>query len=436
MSAKTDSLDYWLTSTLRSCFDQQQYEAAQFLLGAMHASGRKTDASLHLLAETHLSQGNISSAWAHLIATLDVNPDHSDASQLLRAIEAVVANYSIDGSQRKVGFTTAHEFLEKNPARGRSSEATQLIRGGSPTSIKLHQIDNLLVTGPEGVAFDYETASFFTNSFQSTRPNAISLRSIPILPTINTKDVVRIPGVCAHLCGQWSGNYFHWINELLTRAYLLNQLGFDGLFLTPSANHPFISESLEMIGIAPERLIPYDHSRGALCDSLVMFDFFNFCDAVENPHIWEAIRDILLKQADTSLTLPPEVNGIYVARSGLRSVKNERDIAPLFERHGIIAIRAEGLSLRQQVRVVSLSKILVGPHGSGLTNSLFMPRESAVVELLPASMINMCFYHIAMLLNHRYYTVPTNPNDCDPDKERVEPNVTYLQLILEQELSR
>lgn len=436
MSTNTESLDQWLTSTLRSCFEQQQYDAAQFLLGAMHASGRKSDASLLLLAETHLSQGDISSAWSHLLATLDVNPAHSDALELLRAIEATVANYSIDGSQRKVGFTTAHEFLEKNPARGKSSEATQLVRSGSPTSIRLHQIDNLLVTGPEGVAFDYETASFFTNSFQSLRPTAISLRSIPISPTINSKDAVKIPGVCAHLCGQWSGNYFHWINELLTRAYLLNQLGFDGAFLTPAANHPFIRESLEMLGISPQRLIPYDFSRGALCDSLVMFDFFNFGDAVENPHIWEAIRNLLLKQADTSLTLPPEVNGIYVARSGLRSVKNERDLAPLFERHGVIPVRAEGLSLRQQVRVASLSKILVGPHGSGLTNSLFMPRESAVVELLPASMINMCYYHIAMILNHRYYTVPTHPNDCDPHKERVEPNITYLQLILEQELSR
>jgi hypothetical protein len=432
----TESLDEWLMSTLHSCFDQKQYNAAEFLLGAMHASGRKSDASLHLLAETYLNLGNISLAWANVIASLEVNPAHSEALVVLNAIEAVAASYSIDGSKRTVTFTTADEFLEKNPARGKSSDATQLLRARTMTPIKLHQIDNLLVTGPEGLVFDCETASFFKNSFQSTSPDSISLRSIPMLPIIDSKNAIKIPGVCAHLCGQWSGNYFHWINELLTRAHLLKELGFDGLFLTPAADHPFIRESLQMIGIPPERLIPYDFSQGVMCESLLMFDFFNFCDAVENPALWDAIRSALLNQADTSMTLAPDINGIYIARSGLRSVKNEAELVPLFQRHGIITMHAEGLSLRQQVRVASLAKILVGPHGSGITNSLFMPRESAVVELLPANMLNACFYHIAKILNHRYYTVPTNPIDHDPNKERVEPNLTYLELILEQELSR
>jgi capsular polysaccharide biosynthesis protein len=167
-----------------------------------------------------------------------------------------------------------------------------------------------------------------------------------------------------------------------------------------------------------------------------MFEPFDFSDAVNNPRIWEQVRSTLLEQADKSLTLAPGVNGVYIARSGLRSVKNEASLVPLFERHKIVAMRAEALSIRQQVRIASLSRILVGPHGSGITNSLFMPRESAVVELLPALMLNACFYHIAKILNHRYYTVPTTPTDHDPDKERVEPSLIYLELILEQELSR
>jgi hypothetical protein len=432
----TESLDKWLMSTLSSCFEQGQYPAAEFLLGAMHASGRRTDSSLHLLAETYLSKGDISAAWSQVLAALEANPTNQQALEVLQAIEAVASTYSIDGSNRTVTFTTADEFLRKNPSRGKSYEVTNIKRAGTTTCIRLHQIDQLLVTGPEGVAFDLDSASFFKDSFQSSRPSAISIRSIPLLPTIDSRNAVRIPAPCAHLCGQWSGNYFHWIHEVLTRAYLLKEMRFDGFFLTPAANHHFIRESLEMIGISPERLIPYNYKTGVACDSLLMFDFFNFTDAPENPLIWERVRDVLLEQADKSLTIPSNTNGIYIARSGLRSVKNEPQVLPLLERHGIMTVRAEKLSLREQVRVASLSKILIGPHGSGLTNSLFMPRESAIVELVPAQMLNVCYYHIAKILNHRYYTVPSNPSDCDPDKERVEPNLTYLELILEQELSR
>jgi hypothetical protein len=432
----TESLDTWLISTLNGCFQQEQYPAAEFLIGAMHASGRRSEASLHLLAEACLSQGNISGAWGHVVAALQANPSHPQALEILQAIESVASTYSIDDSKRTVSLTTADEFLAKHPSRGKISEGPQFVRSGKTAPLKLYQIDDMLVTGPEGVAFDYETASFFKDAFQSSHPSYITLRSIPLQPTINSKDAVKIPGVCAHLCGQWSGNYFHWINELLTRAYLLKELGFDGSFLTPACNHPFIRESLEMIGISPERLIPYDFKRGVSCDSLVMFEPFDFSDAVNNPRIWEQVRSTLLEQADKSLTLAPGVNGVYIARSGLRSVKNEASLVPLFERHKIVAMRAEALSIRQQVRIASLSRILVGPHGSGITNSLFMPRESAVVELLPALMLNACFYHIAKILNHRYYTVPTTPTDHDPDKERVEPSLIYLELILEQELSR
>lgn len=431
-----DPVDQWLSSALHSCFQQQQYQAAEFLLGAMHASGRRSDSSLHLMAETQIGRGNISSAWAHVLAALEANPAHSQATELLKAIENAAGTYSVDGSKRTVSFTTAGEFLEKNPARGKSSVATHLLRSGTRQPLMLYQLDNLLVTGPEGVAFDYETASFFKNSFQSTSPSDISLRSIPFIPTINSKDAVKIPGVTAHLCGQWSGNYFHWINELLTRAYLLNGLGFDGSFLTPAADHPFIRESLEMLGIKPERIIPYDSLRGVQCESLLMFDTFWFCDATENPHILEGLRETLLEKADKSLTLPPRVNGVYISRSGLRSVKNEAALVPLLERHGILPIRAEELAFKTQIGLASSARIMVGPHGSGLTNSLFMPRESAVVELLAASMINACFHHIARIRNHRYYTVPTTPVDHDPDKERVEPVLTYLELILEQELTR
>jgi capsular polysaccharide biosynthesis protein len=39
------------------------------------------------------------------------------------------------------------------------------------------------------------------------------------------------------------------------------------------------------------------------------------------------------------------------------------------------------LSFREQVAVFSEAEIVVGPHGAGLANALFMPKGSAMLEL-------------------------------------------------------
>jgi hypothetical protein len=430
------SLDQSLHTTLADYLGRQQFQAAEFLLDAMHASGKKSPDSLHLLAEAQLQQGKVSQAWGNTLAAINLQKDHGPATQLLKAIESAAVTYSVDGKQRAVGFTTAAEFLRLNPSRGKTSTATTLRIAGKPTPLLLHQLNDILVTGSEGVAFDPDSALFFKNSFQSTDPADISIRSIPLIPVISSAEAPLISGVCAHLCGQWSGNYFHWINELLTRAYLLLQLGFDGHFLTPAADHPFIRESLEMLGISAERIIPYDCQRGARCESLLMFDTFWFTHATENPEILLSLREKLIAQADRSIVLPPDVRGIYVRRTGLRSVQNESAVLQLCERHGILPIVAETLSFRTQIGLIASTRMLLGPHGSGLTNSLFMPSESAIIELLAARMINPCFHHIARIRNHRYYTVPSIPKEDNPDSERVEPVLTYLELTLEQELER
>jgi capsular polysaccharide biosynthesis protein len=70
---------------------------------------------------------------------------------------------------------------------------------------------------------------------------------------------------------------------------------------------------------------------------------------------------------------------------------------------------AAALSLREQVKLFSRCLLLVGDHGAGLSNAVFMPPGSAVVELTHASCGAHCgdyFRPVAELsgLTHRDFS--------------------------------
>ncbi len=49
---------------------------------------------------------------------------------------------------------------------------------------------------------------------------------------------------------------------------------------------------------------------------------------------------------------------------------------------------------------------LLGPHGSGLTNAIFMAQKGAVVEFGLRPHIDRVFGHVAVALGHDYWHVP------------------------------
>jgi capsular polysaccharide biosynthesis protein len=64
----------------------------------------------------------------------------------------------------------------------------------------------------------------------------------------------------------------------------------------------------------------------------------------------------------------------------------------------------EDLSFIRQIELMQGTKVLLGAHGAGLTNMLFMPAGSVVVEIRKeGDSHNNCFYSLASALGHRYY---------------------------------
>jgi hypothetical protein len=76
----------------------------------------------------------------------------------------------------------------------------------------------------------------------------------------------------------------------------------------------------------------------------------------------------------------------------------------------------------ETVALFSRAQIVVAPHGAGLTNMLFSPPDTRVIEIMPTKNPNLCYYHLAALLKFEHCIVP-----CEhlPDLSLVAP----LELI-------
>ena len=60
------------------------------------------------------------------------------------------------------------------------------------------------------------------------------------------------------------------------------------------------------------------------------------------------------------------------------------------------------LSFSEQVKTFSQARIIISPHGAGLSNIVFAPANAIVVEMLPENYINVCYWALANICGHRY----------------------------------
>ena len=75
---------------------------------------------------------------------------------------------------------------------------------------------------------------------------------------------------------------------------------------------------------------------------------------------------------------------VYIARKNARNgrnIVNESQLAKLLGDYGFEAYEFENMQLKDQIAVTANANWLIGPHGAGFVHTLFMPRNSNVIEL-------------------------------------------------------
>jgi capsular polysaccharide biosynthesis protein len=218
---------------------------------------------------------------------------------------------------------------------------------------------------------------------------------------------------------RWQVNYFHWLNEAIYRLWLVKDKADGMILLLPSKEQlsNVAIDSLKIFNLKNIVFIPEGKSVqvSTLClpsQKPVMESY--------NPKALNELRDMYLKYSDLKGLKSGSYERIYVSRRNARRRKivNEKEVIATLLRYGFNVVYCENYTFFEQVSLFSKAKYLASNHGAGLTNMLFMPRGSTVLELLkrktnPVRHHSKLFWYMADALGHKYYQQICEPTDVD-----------------------
>ena len=259
---------------------------------------------------------------------------------------------------------------------------------------------------------------------------ALGLREMSFRPwhakTLRSRSPVRRKRA-TWVCERVHHNYSHWLTAHPPKFLLLQRRGELGDVLLPARRPSVIDESLRLFGMEPERFPTFDPSRLLQVEELTILETDRF-----RPELLRSVRDACPFPGPDE---PHRRVFISRARASLRRLVNEDGIWPILEAAGFERVLMEEFSFEAQVALMRETAVLVAPHGAGLTNMIFCPPGTHVVELADLGFPNPNFYALASAMGLSYWLIPAEAvgdvhpleKDLRVEAERVE---NVVQRIL------
>lgn len=195
----------------------------------------------------------------------------------------------------------------------------------------------------------------------------------------------------------WSLGYFHWMTDALPRLLASSRENEIYPVILPEnyKQIAYVTESLRLLGV---NVIFYNSLIPLRVKKLLITSHTAKSGNYNNTLINE-LRNKFINV---------RVGGIKVFISRLkapkRKITNEHQVAELLKSYGYEIHYFEDYTFSKQIEIMSQTTHLIGLHGAGLTNMLFMREEGKILELRNLNDANNnCYFSLASELNLNYY---------------------------------
>ncbi len=205
-------------------------------------------------------------------------------------------------------------------------------------------------------------------------------------------------------------NYYHWICESIFRLWAVRHKLDKLILVLPEyyKDADFIMGSLEPFNIKNLFFIP--NGKSLLVKNLCLPQIKAVCDSynlMQLKQVSNFYRNYVSVKPQNAVS---NADRLYVSRrfANRRKVINEDEILIILGKFGFNIFYPEQISFLQQVEIFANVKYLVGEHGSGLTNLLFMQKGASVLELHKNKINDFdhpspLFWYMAEALEINYY---------------------------------
>lgn len=307
--------------------------------------------------------------------------------------------------------------------RNLSSQDLNLFAGASkstPTPVKMLTIEGANVLKYQ--LFTVRPLRFYT-SFTNILPISRGTLLKRLLRFFST--VQRITsGIWA--IDEWSQEYYHWFADALPRIIAASEVA--------GVNHPvilpdyyekraFVADTLKLLDLRPV----YYNRRKRLHVEKLLLPSHTAPVGETNFYYINQLRNKLIANK------PAGTRKIYISREKAtkRKISNELAVQKVVKSYGYEIHFMEDYSIEKQIDILSGSKSIIALHGAGLTNMIFMPSGSKVLEIRNEGDDRLnCFYYLASNLSHEYYYLTATGNKADSHDVIVNVDICKLENVI------
>ncbi|MDC3103216.1 glycosyltransferase family 61 protein [Acidimicrobiaceae bacterium] len=208
-----------------------------------------------------------------------------------------------------------------------------------------------------------------------------------------------------------SNQYFHWMTDALQRIFAAKEYNSEYPILLTSnfKNNPFVEESLKLLNL---NHIQLDHEKQYLIKEFILSERVTPAGNYRVDIINQIADE--LKSTKENLNSDLKMERIWISRQKVerRKINNFDDIEEILQKYKFHILEFETYKLPEQILMLKNCKVLGGVHGAGLTNMLFMPKNSKILEVRAKNDDkNNCFFSLASDLKMKYYYFLSSTDD-------------------------
>lgn len=218
-----------------------------------------------------------------------------------------------------------------------------------------------------------------------------------------------------------SWTYYHEIIENLPPYLFLKSLRPLAQTLIPAEGSRLVQEILDSLGFTY-----VTHQRQIVVNKLFMVSQGRD-SGYPHPKDLQVLRSYFMSENKSEQTSDQI---FYISRlKSTRSVPGEKRLIDLLERDTRVkVVEAEKLSFQDQMKIFSTARAIVGIHGAGMTNQIWMRPGGSILEISDPSYSNAVYECLASSLGHSYSNVWVGDTG-DLTDEKIKDILSFVNCI-------
>jgi len=196
-------------------------------------------------------------------------------------------------------------------------------------------------------------------------------------------------------CNAAAGNYYHWMAQSLPAIdWGVRHRRHPDIALAVPPLRPWQVEALALLGHAN---LPRLNLRPIAHYALASAEYVEFLGARASGMVSHAAAETFARVRAAIAPAPDGADAIYVARTDVprRIAVNEAALIAMLEQQGVCIVVPGTLPVARQLALFRAAKLVIGPHGAGLSNIIACEPGTHIYELVPSHYPNHCFNRLA-----------------------------------------